>query len=341
MNKEQGTMKNYFAKATIADRATNPIQKKLGEGGDVTVGGTTYRLEAHRGSIHRRKSTAPNAAWIKYANYYTPEELSKAWEEIKVRSGNSEPQVAAEDGGGVDAESGALQRVDDVASVTRRRGDAGETGMMDAGRMPEMVTEQWRRAQEGLLEILRFGAMLHEVKGMLERVVPRDNALPGHGWNKGTGLKGWLEEHCPEVNYFTARGYMAAVEGLKKTAQVREEAPLLALMGEPDGKAEAVDAETRERVMETIGNSSLRLLREAGRHASERLSGRPRGSGKGEEAREGITPRQRRELAEGKLENLLIKFNLFLQSDSFLLVPLENRQRAARALKDYAKILES
>jgi len=219
---------------------------------------------------------------------------------------------------------------------------AGMMAAMDAERMPEMVTEQWRRAQDGLLEILRFGAMLYEVKRALEScVVPRDNARSWGGWNKGQGLKAWLEEHCPEVNYFTARGYMAAVKGLREAAQVREEAPLLALMGEPDMKAEAVDAETRERVMETIGNSSLRLLREAGRHASERLPGRPRGSGNGGEAREGITPRQRRELAEGKLENLLTNFNLFLQSDSFLLVPLENRQRAARALKDYAKTLES
>lgn len=32
------------------------------------------------------------------------------------------------------------------------------------------------------------------------------------GWNAGTGLKAWLAEHCPEINYKTALRFLAVAE---------------------------------------------------------------------------------------------------------------------------------
>ena len=32
------------------------------------------------------------------------------------------------------------------------------------------------------------------------------------GWNRGMGLKGWLAQYCPEINYSTARRFLAVAE---------------------------------------------------------------------------------------------------------------------------------
>ena len=48
------------------------------------------------------------------------------------------------------------------------------------------------------------------------RVLARETAGKSfddmHGWNRGTGLKGWLAVHCPEINYKTACRFLAVAE---------------------------------------------------------------------------------------------------------------------------------
>ncbi len=39
---------------------------------------------------------------------------------------------------------------------------------------------------------------------------PAWNVTPG--WNRGTGLKGWLAQFCPEINYSTAKRFLAVAE---------------------------------------------------------------------------------------------------------------------------------
>ena len=38
------------------------------------------------------------------------------------------------------------------------------------------------------------------------------NVLHEGGWNRGMGLKGWLAQYCPEINYSTARRFLAVAE---------------------------------------------------------------------------------------------------------------------------------
>lgn len=38
------------------------------------------------------------------------------------------------------------------------------------------------------------------------------NALHEGGWNRGTGLKAWLARYCPEINYSTAKRFLAVAE---------------------------------------------------------------------------------------------------------------------------------
>lgn len=63
------------------------------------------------------------------------------------------------------------------------------------------VSEQYRMVNEHFgktfREVVKFGALLNEVEATLD-----DNAR-----RFGSGLKGWLEENCPDVNYKTAVGY--------------------------------------------------------------------------------------------------------------------------------------
>lgn len=127
------------------------------------------------------------------------------------------------------------------------------------------LTAQWSRAQAGLVEIIRFGAMLSQVARQLEAPTrsPAGERVPGHGWNKGTGLKAWLAEHCPGINYKTAFGYMVAANGLAREARLAEDVPLLSLMGEdpiPEPRAEKL----RARVYKVLADASLSLLKAAG-----------------------------------------------------------------------------
>ena len=64
------------------------------------------------------------------------------------------------------------------------------------------VGEQYRavcaKTGEFFREVIKFGALLNEVA---------DYIGESRGNNDETGLKGWLEANCPEVNYMTALGY--------------------------------------------------------------------------------------------------------------------------------------
>ena len=110
-----------------------------------------------------------------------------------------------------------------------------------------MLTRQYQKALDGLFEAYQFGMMLLSVRRRLEdaadaresRIVNRESyALTGDGqaaeplqnadaagsltcenawnvkpgWNRGTGLKGWLAVHCPEINYKTACRFLAVAE---------------------------------------------------------------------------------------------------------------------------------
>ncbi len=97
------------------------------------------------------------------------------------------------------------------------------------------LTTQYRKAVNGLYEAYLFGQMLLAVKARLEgaahpldpaeaqgasprfsRSLTRETAGKSfdemHGWNAGTGLKAWLAQHCPEINYKTALRFLAVAE---------------------------------------------------------------------------------------------------------------------------------
>ena len=131
-----------------------------------------------------------------------------------------------------------------------------------------MLTRQYQKALDGLYEAYRFGMMLRAVKERLEaaedaaddsRFAIHDSPTPEplqiegssrdaargtagksfddmHGWNRGMGLKGWLAQWCPEINYSTARRFLAVAEKTVAALALADEAAA------GDGSRLSVDA---------------------------------------------------------------------------------------------------
>ncbi|MDD2348294.1 MAG: hypothetical protein PHG74_09170 [Kiritimatiellae bacterium] len=200
----------------------------------------------------------------------------------------------------------------------------------DTAAVALVLSEGWSRAQAGLAEIMRFGAALLTVSEWLDECFPVKN-IPQRGCtSKGQGLKGWLEKHCPDINYNTAYGYMQAAAGLRNMLKLADDVPLLPLMGEnpiPDAAQEKL----RVKVLKIIAKTPLQLFKDAGR------GGRPRGGTSA--GRRALTAEERTEAARQTLREILSSLGALISSTQARIIPLEDRQMAATTLKDYAREL--
>lgn len=129
----------------------------------------------------------------------------------------------------------------------------------------DAVNNQWQRAQMGLLDIVKFGAMMIELDNFLRlEKVPRGGKV-----GKGLGLQGWLSEHCPRVNYKTAMGYRDAARGLQELAKLPDDVPLLAAI---DGALDDDKTAAHDRVIDALGGASIALLKDAKPRGGDRRS---------------------------------------------------------------------
>ncbi|MGN0886423.1 MAG: hypothetical protein ACI4RT_05425 [Candidatus Spyradenecus sp.] len=132
-----------------------------------------------------------------------------------------------------------------------------------------LLTTQYHKALDGLYEAYRFGQMLLAVKRRLEGAAPgvltRENARPQEhggavaspGWNAGTGLKAWLAEHCPEVNYKTAYRFLQVAEKTH-AALGSGDSPVDCSLSTVDSAAEPSEAAVRAYL---AGKSQRQVLR--------------------------------------------------------------------------------
>ena len=79
-----------------------------------------------------------------------------------------------------------------------------------------MLTRQYQKALDGLFEAYQFGMMLRAVKERLDRETACGTTVEqnadGTICGRAPGLKGWLATYCPEINYSTARRFLAVAE---------------------------------------------------------------------------------------------------------------------------------
>ena len=106
----------------------------------------------------------------------------------------------------------------------------------------DRVSEAYGRvetAKDNLLrECVKFGALLTEVEDFLGNEQCRD----------GSGLKGWLSDNCPEVNYNTAQGYKAMAAkcarmiggGSQAVAVLQDKTEVI-----PPGEEEPIEVESK------------------------------------------------------------------------------------------------
>lgn len=77
--------------------------------------------------------------------------------------------------------------------------------------MGRQLTAQYQRAVSGMREVLIFGAMLWQVEA---HVTVSTRGHGGKFGDKGTGLKGWLEQHAPEISRPTAYRFLGIAKAV-------------------------------------------------------------------------------------------------------------------------------
>lgn len=141
-------------------------------------------------------------------------------------------------------------------------------GEMTEASVAVAVSAQWQRASDGLREIIKFGALMIKI----DRDVL---GATGRNQHSSKTLKGWLTDHCPEINYKTATGYRDAALGLAAAAELPDTMPLLAMMDGDDAFTDELQ-EAHERMMTVLGTASIGFLKAASRRGGARIgAGRP------------------------------------------------------------------
>ena len=150
---------------------------------------------------------------------------------------------------------------------------------------PDQVTAQYVKANAGMIEILRFGAMLLEIERELGKA-PRGNRYrPGNG-----GLEKWLADNCPSVNYNTAQQYRRMVSALlfkmKAPSTVRPTWLMPSRDGDDDHMEEIPETkrgaviEVRGQILESVnGKGVYQIMMDLGMAERKTPGGAREGSG--------------------------------------------------------------
>jgi hypothetical protein len=78
----------------------------------------------------------------------------------------------------------------------------GATHPNPEAQLAQQLTDQYHRATGGMVEVLRFGAMMMQLREGI--VSTRGHVATGGAKSKDSGIKGWLEKHCPDIKRETA-----------------------------------------------------------------------------------------------------------------------------------------
>lgn len=150
---------------------------------------------------------------------------------------------------------------------------------------PQVITEQYRRAVAGCLEMVRFGAMLMEVETNLTREI-RQGCI-----QYGESLKEWIEANCPEVKYQTAMRFKVLAVGVHHNCKLPTRMPLALAVPAPGGGfvpppegckfAEQKIAQAQKNVWNFLeGKSARQLLFGFGKDEELSLGGAREGAGR-------------------------------------------------------------
>ena len=200
--------------------------------------------------------------------------------------------------------------------------------------LPQALTTQYQAvvAATGqmLREAVKFGAMLME----LETIVGKSHG--GRGTD-GDGIKAWLAEHCPEINYNTAKSYQRAAEGVRVLAKMAADVPLLPLMGR-ETPTDAALAKVREDVLGVIANSSLNVLRRAALPMP--VGNKLKGTHGLSQGRRALTAEEKAAEAEKMMRENVGSIGAYLRGPWFGMLTEQSQSDFLGALRHYAATVE-
>jgi len=160
----------------------------------------------------------------------------------------------------------------------------------DFEQMGQQLTTQYQRAVSGMVEIVKFGAMMAHVRNTLsnvDKVSARGKALTGNGI-KGDGLKAWLEQYAPDVKRATAYRFEDVTQAMaEEYVQIvgtrvanKYSLPELVLAEKLPKQAQAKQLQFFEYISGTSQRSWLDRFSRKKEPESENLGGKRNGAGR-------------------------------------------------------------
>lgn len=148
--------------------------------------------------------------------------------------------------------------------------------------MGHQLTEQYSRAVGGVVEVVKFGAMMLTMENHVT-VSARGNG--GKFGNKGDGMKGWLARFAPEVNLSTAYRFKDIAEGIRDNFKLGKKVDMHLLLTAPDEEMGDALRKKKIAILDFVqGKSQRQLLL-----ALDKAPAKPRG-GKREKTTDGDIP---------------------------------------------------
>ena len=183
------------------------------------------------------------------------------------------------------------------------------------------------------MEMCRFGAMLEMIDDSLtkQRFTRADR-----GDGKGQSLKAWMEEHCPEIPYATAKSYQYAAKGIRNMLQLAADRPLLPLMG-VQPLAEEEQESLRKKIIETVTGSSLNILRRAS--MPQTPGNALKGTHGVAQGRRALTAEEKAAEAEKTMRQLVGDIGAYLRGPWFDMLSDSSQDDFVGALKHYVDVM--
>lgn len=120
------------------------------------------------------------------------------------------------------------------------------------------LSAQYRKAMDGMKEIVTFGAMMLAVRDELAK---RLTATEGRGqFEAGSGLKGWLSEFAPEIPRQTAMRFMDLAGTVRQLVRLSPGVDMVSLLTSSASQLQGGLAAKRAAIEKLIEGKSQRQL---------------------------------------------------------------------------------
>jgi hypothetical protein len=207
-------------------------------------------------------------------------------------------------------------------------------------RAAEELTAQYGKAISGTREILVFGAMMIQLGNALEINVTTD--ADGHIATREGGLKGWIETHCPEINYKTAHSFYSLARGLYETLELPRTVDLSRLLLADTAELNGRDASAKQKIEAAIsGKTKTQLQWDFGIRKVRGIPGAPVGNQNARKDLRGVDPEEQREnlkrVVDGEMGKAMTEMGRLIDSRRIVIVGLPTMRMIAEELERLAK----